>query len=96
MENGDFQQSVDLVDFTIAGARFTRHGNEGYLVHKSGAIRCSRVATPLGRRSILWPASLRKKTRFAAAETITCYLDSPIHSIFRLASNYRFSDRCSP
>ena len=25
MENSDFQQSVYLVDWTIAGARFTRH-----------------------------------------------------------------------
>jgi hypothetical protein len=48
MENSDFQQSVYLVDWTIAGARFTRHRYEGSVVHKSGAIRCSRVAIPLG------------------------------------------------
>jgi hypothetical protein len=95
MENSDFQQSVYLVDWTIAGARFTRHRYEGSVVHKSGAIRCSRVAIPLGSRSILRPASLREEARFATAETIAGYLDSCIHSIFRLASDYRFSDRCS-
>jgi hypothetical protein len=85
MENSDFQQSVYLVDWTIAGARFTRHRYEGSVVHKSGAIRCSRVAIPLGSRAILRPASLREEARFATAETITGYLDSCIHSIFRLA-----------
>ena len=95
MENGDFRQSVYLVDRTIAGARFTPHDYQGYLLHKSGAIRCSRVAIPLGSRSILRPTPLREEARFAADETITDYLDSPIHRIFCLASNYRFSDRCS-
>ncbi|MGA8657205.1 MAG: OpgC domain-containing protein [Chthoniobacterales bacterium] len=79
----------------LRGARFTRHGHEGSLVHKSGAIRCSCLAIPLGRRSILRPASLREEARFAAADTVTGYLGSHIHSIFRLASNYRFSDPCS-
>jgi OpgC protein len=82
-----------LPDFTTARARSTGHGYQGSLVHKSGAIRSSRVAVALGRRTILRPASLREEACFAAAETITAYLDTPIHRIFCLASDYDFSER---
>jgi len=92
MEDGDSHQPVDLADFTIASARFTRHGYEGSLVHKSWAIRCSRVAVALDRRLILRPTSLREPVCFAAEETTNGHLDSPIHRIFRLASDYDFSE----
>jgi hypothetical protein len=69
---------------SFAGKRFTM-----------SRVVAASVAIPLGSRSILRPASLREEARFATAETITGYLDFCIHSIFRLASDYRFSDRCS-